>query len=206
MREYRLVITGPTGVGKSTILNLLTDMTKSISNKVQIFPEFISTEFGLRMFNEYSQGNITALTFQSYILDYYATFKQEKPIVIFERCIDDSLLVFCKNCVRTHTMTTQEYDTLNSKLSHIKATHDLPTYTDSNTRVIRMTNDDPEATATEIIDLMQEDREHKITTRIVILKTSLIENEKRIRSRGRNGEEHLTTDYIKHINQYYDEI
>ena len=206
MSKYRIVITGPTGVGKSTVIDMLSELIPNNNNKWMIYPEFISTEFGEQIFNEYMSGNISALTFQSYVLDFYDKDINDSPYAIFERCAEDSVIIFSRNCVRTGTMTQNEYDTLDYKSHKIIRERDLPTYEDSDARIIRIYNNNSEETALDILGVIREDIMRGIRTRIVILKTSLVENEKRIRSRNRNGESSFDDDYIKHINRYYDEI
>ena len=94
MNTYRLVITGPTGVGKSSVMDAVVNGLRM--DNVAVYPEFITTGFGKLMLEEYLNRRISALTFQSYVLDFYDKTIIPAKISIFERCPDVSVVVFCK--------------------------------------------------------------------------------------------------------------
>lgn len=204
MNNYKLVITGPTGVGKSVVMEAVVNGLGM--DNIAVYPEFISTGFGKLMLEEYLNKRISALTFQSYVLDFYDKTLIPTKISVFERCPDDSVIVFCKEAMRTKRMTQVEYDALNDKLYRIIKRRGLPTYQDPYAKYTRLNNDDIAITANNIIEIVKDDLKSGIGTRIVILKTSIHENKLRIRKRNREGEEHYDTDYVTAINYYYDQI
>ena len=204
MNTYRLVITGPTGVGKSSVMDAVVNGLRM--DNVAVYPEFITTGFGKLMLEEYLNRRISALTFQSYVLDFYDKTIIPAKISIFERCPDDSVVVFCKEAMREKRMTQVEYDALNDKLYRIIKRRGLPTYQDPYAKYTRLNNDDIDITANNIIEIVNDDLKSGVHTRIVILKTSLHENKLRIRKRAREGEEHYDMDYITAINYYYDQL
>ena len=103
-------------------------------------------------------------------------------------------------------MTQVEYDALNDKLYRIVKRRGLPTYQDAYAKYTRLNNDDIATTSNNIIEIVKDDLKSGVSTRIVILKVSIHENELRIRKRNREGEEHYNTDYVTAINYYYDQI
>lgn len=201
---YILSITGPIGSGKSTLIkNLKQHLSKTY--KVITIPEYIDGDpiFGLEMLKRFINGNISSLTFQSYILDYYNNILKDisSEIVLIEKLPYDSVYCFGSVAVKNKQLTQQEFDVLVDKLKILKV--DLPTY---NLNLKVLNTDSLNNILNKSINIVNEDLSKGITKRAIYLKCNLEVCKKRIMLRNRSGEDNYSSEYLQQIINFYDSI
>ncbi len=204
--NYSLIITGTIGSGKTTIVEFIKRYTKNIT-MVSEFLAFDNTT-GNQLLEYKINHTISANCFQHYILDILdKTYEQQydrSKFVILERIVDDSVDVFCDIDYRQGLLTTKEYETLKEKRDNINNKYSIPSYSTCDKIIIDTT--DLLQNLERIYDIIMDDIEHGITTRVIGLKISKDLSKQRITQRNRSGENNYSDDFIRMYTEYYDKI
>jgi hypothetical protein len=146
-----------------------------------------------------SKNLISPLTFQNYILDEWenALRNQEyKSINIFERCPDDSVYCFSSNLPKI------EFEYLTNRVKQLNIKYNCPTY-DSKNSFIKIVSDDVINNLNIMSDLIMNDIENNIDTRIIGLEISTKISYDRIIKRNRNSEKNIAIDTLNEFNMFY---
>lgn len=211
--NYKLVITGTVGSGKSTICESLCYLFSTINVNINTFPEFISmNEFGNEMLKQRIDKKFSAVTFQNYILDNWENILKDKVnqgFNMFERCVDDSVLCFCNIFNYEHDMSDMElYSTFN-RMQNINQKYNMPTYYSNETNSVHFTeicSGNLNYNLMQIIDIISNDVKNNITSRIIGLSVSDFDSIYRIKKRNRDSETNYNIDEIKLYNAHYHKL
>lgn len=199
---YTLAITGPIGAGKSSLI-------KNLKKKLNcsIIPEYIDGDpiFGLEMLKRFIDGKISSLTFQSYILDYYANIicneNNYENIVLLEKLPYDSVYCFGYVAFKNGNLTKQEFDVLVEKLQKINA--NFPNYKES---LIVIESDTSENVLNKTLKIINEDIKNNIKHRVIYLRCNLETCKERIAIRNRSGEDNYPDNYLQQIIDFYEQF
>lgn len=204
-KRYNLVLTGTVGAGKSTRLDIMSRLLEVNHQNVHNFVEYLNMPFGKELFNGFIHNQLSALTFQSFVLDGWNYSGKQNAINLYERCCDDSVVCFCTNHYYNGKMTKEEVNTLFNKMKSIVTEHDYPTYT----RPYNFTpidSTDINSNLLQIADIMECDYNNGVTNRIIGLRVPSEVSMSRIRSRNRKGEENYDDKYVWQMNRWYSEL
>ena len=217
--DYKLVITGSIGCGKSTICELLKIVLEKISNyNIICYPEYINVDNGnaLEMLKNRINNKITPFDFQNYILNVWEkTFKlnkskkNNKSISIFERTPQDSVDCFgyidrCENKI-----TQQEFDFLTKKCDYLYTKYSFPLISSPIIKKLMIIN----SYATPINDIINKllfvisrDIKRGIRNRIIYIYSDVFTSYNRIRYRSRRGEEKYSYQTLMKCHERYIEL
>lgn len=204
--QYNIVVTGPVSAGKTTILNALYNLFKLSNQEIQTFPEFISTPLGRELLKKNLRNEISALTLQSYVLDFSDKNPNFKNINLFERCLEDTVYVFCKYQLETGKLTDLEYKVLEEKMKQINKKWNLPSWSEKYEFSFIHVDKSVDEILCEIFKSISSDINLKIKTRIIYLDLEPLKLLERIKMRGRDGESNYDINYVKTICKKYDAI
>ena len=213
IKDYQLVITGPIGVGKSTVINNLYDILLNQHVKFNIIKEYIDgdLQLGPKMLFDYINGKITNITFQNYILDYYySEFNklENKNIVIYERIPDDALLIFANltNYNNPNDFNITDLSKLFDRCVNCNSKFDIPSFMSSDSKFTEITNINTLNTLSQIVNIINEDFKNHISKRIIGLTTDTKELQNRVNKRERDGESKYSFKYLDKINNSYKKL
>ena len=211
---YNLCITGPIGVGKSTLIEKLEHYFDRTNKKYEIIPEYLGIDpvDGQNLLERKIKGEISNLTFQNYIVDMYS-LKMRKThrngkILIYERIPEDSILCFANisnQSRRQHPeeqyleLTDFDLYILKNRFERLRQFYSLPAYSDLKTEFKLFT--DP--TLEEVINLIESDLSEGVTHRVIGLDIDTDECLRRIQKRNRNGEDGYSREFIDTIVKFY---
>ena len=131
----KIVVTGPVGVGKSTFINNLASCFDIHGVKYRVIPEYITGDpNGQSMLTQYFNKEITPYEFQAYIIDYYNLYLANlididpDTILLFERCVDDSVLCFGNLLYKKHEISLIDYYHLYMNSLMTDSKFNIPSY------------------------------------------------------------------------------
>lgn len=192
--DYFCVITGPIGVGKTTIYNLLArELQKSNDNLVKI-REYIDgknnyvSDYLLGM---YLNGNLSDACFQNYIQSYYIDElmpeKLNNKIVLMERCMSDSVSIFCNLANSRKKLSDIDFAIMYNNCKNEDLKVSAPNYFIKNFEFsLITTNVHPEISVKEIMNIIEKDLASGIKSRVIglINDTDICYNRMVERARG----------------------
>lgn len=211
--DYKLVITGTVGSGKSTLCESIAAIFRKVGKTLDAYPEYIARDPAANMLLEQKlTGVVSPLTFQSFVLDIWEhTLRQPRVgnFALYERCVDDSVLCFANNDNRNNTMTDGELLTLFDRLKRIDNKYDIPSYFSDNPFTC-IVSDTIDSNLQTIVGLIENDITNNVHHRIIGLSVSGETSYQRILKRGRKAESNYTTkdaqDYADRYERLYDII
>lgn len=231
--NYQLCVTGPIGAGKTTLIEALKCLFKSLvensankdqySESVQELPEYlgIDPEFGQRILERKINKEISNTTFQNYIVDMYSLrlrqLNDKFMIRFIERLPEDSVLCF-SNISNFHDrdnkdkfekyLELSDFDlyTIKQRFDNLKDLYELPSYADKHTQFINISSCDFNDLIMSVIDIIAEDLHSGVTKRIIGLDLSFEITLRRIMKRNRNGESNYSKDWLKMICNFYSKL
>ena len=200
MGKYILVISGAIGAGKSTMLELLADYLKRNRVCFAVVPEYLEgMTSGRAMLNEWTQGRITLTEFNHYIMDSCDTLnKQAKdyPIRILERAPVENAWVFGN---KDPTLLLQAHN--------IHHKYNIPLVTTPECFVsILNANLEAEKVFEDVLNIVKQDLEHEVPSRVIYLRISAQTSWNRVNVRGRKEEKTYTEEYLRSIVQKYEDL
>lgn len=215
--NYNLIITGTIGVGKSTVSQILSNVFERNNIKVCKYPEYIAykydgLEMGQKLFEMKMNGLISTFTFQNYILDIWETLLKDNKfnnpnnkINIFERIPYDAVYYFSKREFDNNNLTEWEYKTIIGRYEVIKQKYNLFEY--SETKQIKIVNDNSVKTAVDIINIIKDDLNKGIKNRCVcLIITDDDKYRERLNIRDRTCEDSYTTKLLNDYKQLYESL
>lgn len=203
--HYMLSITGAVGSGKSTLLEALSHCLHA--TPTHSYPEFVKKPEGHIMFEKYVNGLISALTFQSYILDTYNEIQPNIGINLIERCPDDTVLIFCKEHLNNNRMSIFEYNCLQTRLEELLIEKPFIPTRHTEIRTIDIAFDTTiDDELMKCYDIIKSDVENNVHSRVIFLKVPSHILAQRIANRNRSEESAYTLGYIESINMMYNEM
>jgi len=208
-RKYNLIITGRPCVGKSTILQLISDIFEYYDIKINKYPEYITyNKTGQKIFEMKMNNEVSAFTFQNYILDIWETllnkndFKNNTGINIFERLPYDAVMCFSKKELENNKMTEEEFDMIYKR--YLKIIDKFEMFDYSKTEKIKIINDDINKTISNILNIIINDIKKGIKYRCICL--DVANNEiyySRLGIRNRTAEDEYTKNVLDEFKNYY---
>ena len=203
-KNYNIVITGPVSAGKSTLLTTLYNLL-SVNQNVQTFPEFVTDSFGQEILKKMLLKELSVLTFQSYILDFWDKMPRYKNINLYERVLDDTVFVFCRYYLKHNKLSHDEYKVLEEKMHFINEIWSLPSYKCKDVEFHLMHDAPLNEELMQIYNIIKNDY-NKSKTVIFGLDISPTIIKSRISKRGREGEDTYDDEYINTICEYYKDL
>ena len=206
---YNLIITGTVGVGKSTTLQLTTDILEYYQIPVNKYPEYITyNKTGQKLFEMKMNNEISAFTFQNYILDIWETlliknnFKNSIGINIFERLPYDAVMCFAKKEFENGNISQDEFDIIYKR--YLKIIDEYKMFDYSATEKIKIYNNDINDTINNILNVIINDIKTGINYRCICLD---IEDKElyyhRLGIRNRTAEDEYTKTILDEYRSYY---
>jgi dephospho-CoA kinase len=209
-KKYNLIITGTIGVGKSTVLQLISDILEYYSIKINKYPEYITyNQTGKLLFEMKMNNKISTFTFQNYILDIWDTlltendFKNSKSINIFERIPYDAVYCFSEKEYSKGNLSKAEYGMILTHYESILHKHNMFEYSDQ-FKFSRINNDNINHTISTIINTIIDDINNGHEYRCICLSVD-DKNEyyKRLGIRNRTSEDKYTCQILDEYSDYY---
>lgn len=128
----KIVITGPTAAGKSSIIKGVCSNLTKLKIPFQHIPEYIDgRKDGLTMLNKYFTREISVFNFQNYIVNYYRdTLKNidTNKMVIFERSVDDGITCYSNLDHKINRLSTSEFLKLYNSVKTLDREYNIPSY------------------------------------------------------------------------------
>lgn len=214
-KNYKLVVTGCIGSGKTTIINILNELFNKNKFSTLIIPEYlgIDKEFGEILLNKFIDGEISNLLMQLGILDIYETklkeIKNENVNVkIFERIPDDNLSVFANISYfnNPEDITNLGINLIYEKTIKLNKKYNLPSYIIRKTPFKKIMATDLMDIIMIILQTIKNDIDKNICERIIGLSISLEVCKLRIAKRSRDGESKYSEKYLNTIIKTYNNI
>lgn len=214
-KKYDLIITGTIGVGKSTILQFLSEIFKYNNIDYISYPEFITYEYegqeiGQKIFEMKMKNIISTFTFQNYILDIWNRqliendFKNSNKINLFERIPYDAVYCFSKKEYENGNLSKLEFDTIIQRYEKMSNEFNLYNYDDI--KCIKVENNNSIKSICEIIKIITDDLKSEVKSRCICLKISEDdEYYNRLNIRNREGEDKYKMQTLENFRNYYDE-
>ena len=199
--DYDIVVTGPIGAGKTTLVNKLIKYFKERNADLGIVHEYIDgMEDGAEMLSKWLGGEITHEAFQDYLIDAYDYLNYnvyDQSIRLFERTPVEGAVIFSQG-TSVYEKTLNGSASLHDKYSIPDPRIDEPYIIDA-TRTI----EEVFQAATKIIE---DDLINQTRKRILYLRIDNDTGYKRVNKRSRDGEEAYSKEYLSLIIHRYEEM
>ncbi len=210
IKDYKLVITGGIGAGKSTACQLIKELFEMHGIPINTIREYINYDpNGQQVLADFISGKISNFMFQNYILDTYklqCAENRRNGITIIERPPEDSIACFANiTYSNTNELVFEQLEKLWSKVKNIVDVNDLPSYNDfDETQTVGLVSRDLFKTINDIISIIDSDLAEGVSKRIVVLVVKDVKQTKnRIAKRGRECESSYSDEYLNTINNFY---
>lgn len=210
IKNYKLVITGGIGAGKSTACQLIKELFEMHGVPINTVREYINYDpNGQQVLADFISGKISNFMFQNYILDTYKLQcgeSKKSGITIVERPPEDSIACFANITYKnTNELILGDLEKLWSKVKSIIDTNDLPSYNDfKETQTVGLLSRDLFKTINDIITVIDSDLAEGVSKRIIVLIVKDVRQTKnRIAKRGRKCESNYSDEYLSTINNFY---
>ena len=211
-KNYKLVMTGTVGSGKSTICECLACLFNSVGIWTNNFPEFlfVNDDISGLLLTKKINGRISNTTFQNFVLDNWESILKQnmsKPgLCLFERCVDDCVICFSNIDNANKSISDLELYTMYRRLQKIDADYDVPSYFDSKVHFTKIQSGNLVFNLHQILDIIKSDLKHGIYKRVIGLSVSDFDSKQRIKQRGRDGEDNYDDALIKKYNNHYKKL
>lgn len=200
MSKYTLVLSGPIGAGKSTMLGMLRDYLKSRRLWFAIVPEYLEgMTSGRHMLEAWTQGRITLSEFNHYIMDAVDTLNRAAngyPVKIMERAPIENAWIFAN---KEPGLLLQAHNI------HHKYNIPLVTSKDCAVSVVNA-NLDAEQVFKDILKIIEDDFLRNVPGRVIYLRISAETSKNRVAERGRKAEQSYTEEYLASIVKKYEDL
>lgn len=207
----KVIITGGVAVGKSTTLENICELLNKSQVKWVKVPEYIDyLEDGVEMLTKYLKREISAFSFQRYVIQYYDDFLMKlqvdgDEILIFERTVDDAIACFAKINVVDGYISQQEYRELYRLATEINHKYQIPSFFSTNNEVPKfvfshLLTSSKTQIPQNIFKIIMEKKDENI---VVGLFNTDNECLRRVKERARSGEDSYTLQSIHNFNKYY---
>lgn len=217
--RYRIVITGPIGVGKTTSYTQISKYLKDkYGDEVSEIREYLDGPYpitGQELLKRYLNGQLSNACFQNYIQTHYinelTSEKMKKKITLFERCMSDSVAIFCNNANESlpdDPMGLNDFDLtmMFRNCCKIDEIAGAPNYFIKNFEFTRLKTDTIKQTVDTIIDIIETDIKSGIRNRVIGLYNTPQTCYERILIRARDGEAAYTQEAIERNCHAYDKL
>lgn len=209
-KPYNLIITGTIGVGKSTILQLISEIFAAHHININRYPEYINfNKLGQKLFEMKMHNEVSTFTFQNYVIDVWDTlltqnhYHTSNGINIFERIPYDAVYCFTKQEYENGSLTDDEYKMIEYRYHDIISRHDMFDYSDPRLKHVRVINDDIIQTIGQILDYIISDISHDVFGRVICLDVKDDIYYTRLGIRGRTAEDEYTKNVLTKYRDYY---
>ena len=220
--RYTCCITGPIGVGKTTTVNeIIKFINEKYPDQLHIIREYIDGRMKRtsgELLTEYLQGKLTDPSFQNYIQSYYLDELKNpilaNKIVIMERCMSDSVAIFCNNANRkygTWLPGKKNFEDIDFTIMYnvcIQADEiaGVPNYFKKNFQFSRIVTENIMGTVDKIKEIITNDIATGVTNRVIGLCNTPEICFDRIKIRSRDGETSYTQEDIDVNTNAYEKL
>lgn len=209
--DYNLVITGSIGVGKSTISEIIYKIVSFHILNMRAYPEYLNIKYkgnypGQIMFEMLMDKKISAFTFQSFVLDCWNSlfvqneYNKRNNFNVMERLPFDALDCFTKG---NKNISEVEQELLSNRYNDSKTIIGFIDY--DNCEKIVLNNYNLNRCIQDIINIIIEDLESGVKNRAVCLKIDENDYIRRMKMRGREGEDKYDLNILRKYNKYYED-
>lgn len=219
---YVCCISGAIGVGKTTtVAEIYKYLDEKYPGKVHIIREYIDGKMkhtSNELLKKYLKGRMSDETFQSYIQNYYLHELKnpeiEGKIVLMERCMSDSIAIFCNNANRKYgtwlpgrkNLEDLVFTVMYNNCIDADAIAGVPNYFKKNFEFSKIKTDTISDTVSIIKDIIDKDIIYGIKNRVVGLYNDSKVCFERIKTRSRDGESAYTEEDININCNAYDQL
>lgn len=219
-KQYKLVITGPIGVGKTTSYAQISKYLKDKygNNDVAEIREYLDGAYNItsqELLSRYLNGKLSNACFQNYIQTHYivelTSEKMKKPIVIFERCMSDSVAIFCNNANDELPddpmgLSDFQFTMMYKSCVAVDKSTCAPNYFTKNFQFTRIKTDTITQTVNSIISIIETDLAAGVENRVIGLYNTPEVCYERILIRSRDAESAYTQESIQRNCHAYDKL
>lgn len=212
---YSIVITGPIGVGKTTTYNKVLEYLESLGYQVITIREYIDgpwSTLSQALLEKYLAGEMTDDMFQNYIQCHYINSfsncvkPDKKCIFLFERCMSDSIAIFCNNANKNGKLNDLAFTLMYRNCINVDSEHGAPNYFLKNFDFSKIKTDTTDETLESIKQIINNDIKNGIHNRVIGLYNDANVCFDRIQKRSRNGESSYSLDFLKMNCGAYDKL
>lgn len=204
----KVVITGPVGVGKTTIIRNLCARLEQNCIKYHLIPEYIDAlPNANEKLEKYLRDEIHSIDFQTYVITYYDHYIRnnlkdinQDTVLIFERVPDDALYCFSYLDYQKGRLTFEEYQKLVDLTNEINQKYNLPSYTNKDCNCLIIKSNDSEINSNLVNELILSSSQFK--NNIIGLFNDVKTCMERIQRRNRPGENYNIESVILFNNRY----
>lgn len=199
--NYKLVLSGTIGAGKSSILQSIVQYLRIIGYKVGCVREFIdSYPEGGKKLSDWITGKISLVQFQDFITCCHL-MENDKiiqcPIKVYERTPYESAQIFCLN--------TYCYRHVLDQANELHTEYKIPYPFKENCKVV-----DANGTLTDVFEavreIVEDDLAHGVQERVIYLRINLETCIERIKARGRLSELAYSEGYLANLIDAYEDL
>ena len=206
--RYTCCITGPIGVGKTTTVDeIIKFINTDYPDQLHMIREYIDGRMkrtSSELLNEYLQGKLSDPTFQNYIQSYYLQElknpEMNDKIVLMERCMSDSVAIFCNNANRKYgtwipgkkNLPDLDFTMMYNICIDADEIAGVPNYFKKNFEFTKIKTDNIMSTVDRVKEIIKHDLETGVQNRVIGLYNESTVCFDRIKIRSRDGETSYT--------------
>ena len=200
MQRYTLVISGPIGAGKSTMLKMLKYHFRKKRLNFAIVPEYLEgMKTGKAMLNEWTQGKITLSEFNHYVMD--------SIDILNKRASHSRIRIMERAPIENATIFADKDENLLIQANNIHHKYNIPLVTDQHCPIsILNANNEAERVFRDIVDVIDDDFSSDVPERVIYLRISAETSRNRVTDRGRKEEQAYSEDYLRSIVKKYEDL
>ena len=202
-QSYNLIITGPIGAGKTTLIKKIANYYKEKKHDFGVVPEYIDGMIdGPNKLHEWINGDISLEEFQQYInnsMDILNQKVNDKPFKIYERTPIECAEIFSKESDIYEKVLVQAWG-LHMKYSIPHMFHCAPysMYINANQNENRVFK--------RVKKIIEKDLKRNITWRLIYLRVDVDKSIMRVKRRGRKSEKSYHKEYLQFIIDRYEDL
>ena len=202
-QRYNIIISGPIGAGKSTLITNIAKYYEQKGYDYGIIPEYIDgMEDGPQKLDDWISGKISLQEFQDYITassDVLNKLVENKPFKIYERVPIEGAEIFSKDS-EIYPRILNQANALHEKYSIPNMFHQAPYSMYINA------NQNEKSVFKRVKKIIEKDLKHNIPWRLIYLRVDPNTSSQRVLKRGRDYEMNYDSEYLQKIINRYEQL